>query len=671
MKALVAMALLLFAGAASAEVTRIEIASQAPYAGGKAFGAAGAYVRVIGRFHGELDPSHPANRGIVDIRSAPRNARGRVEYSADFDLLRPADPAKGNGTLLYDVNNRGNKRVIHLLNDVPANNALETPESAGDGFLMRHGFSLAWSGWIPGNGRIFPPVPHLLRLEVPNAAGLETPVWDEFFFHAPRQREAPLSFAPASLDKSKAQLTVRDRNDDTPSVIQPAAWEFAGDKAVRLLPAGTPFRPGALYQFSYRAANPPVSGIGYAATRDWIAFLRYRQKDGAGTPNPLGPDGRHKVAVALAHGTSQSGRFLRDMLYQGFNETEDLRIVFDAINPHIASARLYLNHRFAQANRAYSLGYGFLGYPDASFPFAYEKLRDPMRRAEDGLLERCRKTNSCPKIVHTVTSTEYWQGGHSLGTTDPLGEKDIALPDNVRIYHFAGTQHVMTATMPKGVCAMPGNATVNTVVDPRPAMRALILALDRWAKGGSPPPPSVYPTLADGTLVPAGALKWPAIPAPGGTPAFVSPPRTPNPMAQFDYGNRMAEGILDNAPPLPHPFRYKVLVPQVDADGNELAGLRMPEQAVPAHTTTGWALRSAEGGGAGELCYLDGIALPFARTRPDRETAKDPRPSLEERYQSRAAYLEKVRNAAKDLQRRGYYLEEDIEKTVERAARAW
>jgi hypothetical protein len=409
-----------------------------------------------------------------------------------------------------------------------------------------------------------------------------------------------------------------------------------------------------------------VAGIGYAATRDWVAFLRYARQDSAGTANPLAPDGRHKIAVALAHGTSQSGRFLRDLLHNGFNETEDLRIVFDGLNPHIASARLFLNHRFAQPNRAYSMGYGFLGYPDAAFPFAYEKLRDPMLLVDDGLLERCRKRDFCPKIVHTVTSTEYWQGGHSLNTTDPMGENDLVLPANVRIYHFAGTQHVMSATMPKGICAAPPNFAV----DPRPAMRALILALDRWVKGGAPPPASVYPRIADGTLVPASALKWPAQPGSGLGPAFTIP-RSPNPMAQFDYGSRIAEGIIETVPPAPRAFRYKVLVPQVDADGNELAGLRMPEQAVPAATTTGWALRSAEGGAAGELCYLDGMALPFARSAAEREAAKDPRPSLAERYQDRNAFLSRIRTAAQELARRGFYLEEDIEKTVERAGRSW
>src|SRR5438105_2157557 len=446
---------------AHSALTRLEVQSRGPFAEGKEFGDVGAYVRITGRFYGELDPSLAANRAIVDLQRAPRNARGRVEYAADFDILQPAEAAKGNGTLFYDVNNRGNKRLLHLLNDVPANNALDRPEHAGDGFLMRHGFTVVWSGWIPG----LPKAPDLLRLEVPSAEGVEQPVWDEFLFNDAKQTRAPLTFSAASTDKSRARLTVRDRNQDSPSVIHAAAWEFVDSGAIRLLPEGTPFRTGALYQFSYRAKNPPIAGIGYAATRDLIAFLRYAERDGEGNANPLAGSTR----VALAHGTSQSGRYLRDMLYRGFNETEDGRIVFDGMNPHIASARLFLNYRFAQPNRAYSMGFGFLGYPDASFPFSYARLRDPLSGREDGLLQRCRARSNCPKIVHTVTSTEYWQGGHSLNTTDPLGQRDVALPQNVRIYHLAGTQHVITATMPKGVCA----GAPNTAVDPRPAMRAL------------------------------------------------------------------------------------------------------------------------------------------------------------------------------------------------------
>ena len=653
-RALLFLSLFAFLSGARCELTRIELSSTTPFAGGKSFGATGPYVRVIGRFYGELDPTNPGNRGIVDIRLAPRNAQGRVEYSADFEILRPADAMKGNGTLLYDVNNRGNKRVIHLLNDTAASNALDTPEAVGDGFLMRQGFSIAWSGWIPG----MPRAPYVLGLEVPNAKGIEAPVWDEFLFDSEGRTEGRLTFVPVA--KTKPRLTVREKNEEAPTILAPNTWELEG-QILRLLPAGRAFRAGALYQLSYVAKDPPVAGIGYAATRDFVAFLRYAVRDRIGNPNPLGPEGRHKVTHTIAHGTSQSGRFLRDMVYQGFNETEDLRQVFDGINPHIASARLFLNYRFAQPNRAYSLGYGFLGYPDAKFPFAYEKMRDDLSRREDGLLERCRARTSCPKIVQTVSSTEYWQGGHSLGTTDAIGARDLVLPENVRIYHFAGAQHVISQIMPKGVCAAPAN----TFVDPRPVMRALILALDRWVKGGAPPPPSVYPRLADRTLVPADSLKWPKI------PGFAAP-RSPNPMLQFDYGARIAENIIENAPPATLEYRYKIYVPAIDADGNEIAGLRVPEQAVPAATTTGWALRSSQGGAAGELCYLDGSLFPFARTAAEREQSGDPRPSLEERYKSKAAFLGKLRSAALELERKGYLLAEDVDKIVSRAEkRAW
>ncbi len=656
-------ALLFISFSAFSEVTRIQILSQGPYAGGKAFGTAGPYVRVTGRFHGELDATHPANRGIVDIRLAPRNARGKVDYSGDFEILRPADPFKGNGTLLYDVNNRGDKVILRQLNDAPPGNALAAPESAGDGFLMRQGFTLVWSGWNEGLPRVsthMPGASQPLRLEVPRVLGLEQPVWDEFLFDGAGETEAQLSFSAASLSKSAARLTVREKNDDAPVVIAAAGWDFLDDAAIRLSPPGQAFRAGALYQFSYRARNPPVAGIGYAATRDFVSFLRYQQQDSAGTANPLGPGGRHNISVALAHGSSQGGGFLRGMLYRGFNETEDLRTVFEGIQPHNASARLYLNFRFAQPNRVHGMGYGFLGYPDAAFPYAYEKLRDPKSRGEDGLLERCRARDNCPRVLQTVSSAEYWQGAHSLNTTDGTGEKDIALPENVRIYHFAGTQHSIAPSMPKGACAAPAN----TVVDPRPALRALLLALDRWVKGGAPPPASVYPRIADGTLVSAASLKWPQ---PGGLAA----PRAPNPLAQFDYGARIAEGIIDTVPPTLHQFRYSVLVPAIDADGNERAGLRLPEQAVPAATTTGWSLRSAAAGAAGELCMLDGMALPFARNAAEREAANDPRASMVERYQDRAGFVARIRTAAQDLQRRGYYLEEDVEKTVNRAARAW
>jgi hypothetical protein len=646
--------------AAQARVTRIEILRTEPFAAGQAFGNVGPYEKVVGRFHGELDPAAPLNAIIVDIDKAPRNARGQVEYASDFYILRPADLAKGNGALLYDVNNRGNKRALIQFNSAPASNDPSTPAQAGNGFLMRQGYSVVWSGWIPG----LPADNNALRIEVPAADGaaasgpIEQTVWDEFLFNNVITKEARLSFRPAGPEG--ATLLVRDRNADEPKTVPADQWEFADPQTVRLLPAGTAFRIGAIYQLVYRAANPPVSGIGFAATRDLVSFLRHDAADEAGTANPLALAGKLAIGRALAHGTSQSGRYLRDFVYRGFNEDEQNRIVFEGINPHVATARLFLNQRFAQPNRMVHLGHGFMFYPEVSFPFAYETQTDPFTGAQDGILARCNARGNCPKIIHTNTGTEYWQSGQSLITTDALGRADGAEPENVRIYHFAGTHHVGTeATMPKGVCAMPPNH-----VDYSPLLRADLVSLDRWVTDGTPPPPSRHPRIADGSLVEKTA---PAVAIPG----FVAA-RGPNLRPRFDYGPDFAKGIIAKTLPVALSDRYGVLVPKVDRDGNETSGVVLPDVAVPVATSTGWSVRGAAAGGAGELCYLDGSYLPFAKTKAERERTGDGRLSLEERYQGPADYAAKIRDAAVALQKDGLLLPEDVERITARASSvAW
>jgi hypothetical protein len=642
--------------AAEARVTRIEILRTEPFAGGQAFGNVGPYEKVVGRFHGELDPAAPLNAIIVDLDKAPRNARGQVEYASDFYILRPADLAKGNGALLYDVNNRGNKRALIQFNSAPASNDPSTPAQAGNGFLMRQGYSVVWSGWIPG----LPADNNALRIEVPTAAGaaasgpIEQTVWDEFLFNNVSTKEARLSFRPAGPEG--ATLLVRDRNADEPKTIPADQWEFADPQTVRLLPAGTAFRIGAIYQLVYRAANPPVSGIGFAATRDLVSFLRHDAADEAGTANPLALAGKPAIGRALAHGTSQSGRYLRDFVYRGFNEDELNRIVFEGINPHVATARLFLNQRFAQPNRMVHLGHGFMFYPDVSFPFAYETQTDPFTGARDGILARCGARGNCPKIIHTNTGTEYWQSGQSLITTDALGRADGAEPENVRIYHFAGTHHVGTeATMPRGVCAMPPNQ-----VDYSPLLRADLVSLDRWVTDGTPPPPSRHPRIADGSLVEKTA---PAVAIPG----FVAA-RGPNLRPRFDYGPDFAKGIITKTLPVALADQYGVLVPKVDRDGNETSGVVLPDVAVPVATSTGWSVRGAAAGGAGELCYLDGSYLPFAKTKAERERTGDGRLSLEERYQGPADYAAKIRDAAAALQKDRLLLPEDVERITARAS---
>jgi hypothetical protein len=391
-----------------------------------------------------------------------------------------------------------------------------------------------------------------------------------------------------------------------------------------------------------------------------VSFLRHDAADAAGTANPLAVDGKTVISRALAHGTSQSGRYLRDFVYRGFNEDEQGRMVFDGINPHVATARLFLDERFAQPNRMVNIGHGFVAFPDVSFPFAFETQTDPISGTTDGILARCSARGNCPKVISTNTATEYWQSGQSLLTTDPLGQHDGTEPANVRIYHFAGTQHVgLQATMPKGVCAMPPDS-----IDYAPLSRAALVSLDRWVKEGVLPPPSRHPRIDDGTLV---EMTGPAVAIPG----FVAA-KGPNPRPRFDYGPDFAEGIIGRVLPVATADRYRVLVPKVDRDGNETSGVRLPDIAVPTATAMGWSVRSAAAGGAGELCYLDGSYLPFAKTKAEREASGDGRLSLEERYGGPADYAAKVHDAALALARDGYLLAEDVDRISTRAAAvAW
>jgi hypothetical protein len=289
--------------------------------------------------------------------------------------------------------------------------------------------------------------------------------------------------------------------------------------------------------------------------------------------------------------------------------------VFEGINPHVSTARLFLNQRFAQPNRKVPLGHGFMFYPDVTFPFAYETQTDPFTGATDGILARCSERGNCPKLIHTNTATEYWQSGMSLITTDALGRQDGAEPQGVRIYHFAGTHHVgsIEAIMPKGVCAMPPNP-----VD----LRAVLVSLDRWVTTGTPPPASRHPRIDDGTLV---ERTGPSVVIPGFTLA-----KGPNQRPRFDYGPDFAKGIIGKTLPVALADRYRVLVPKVDRDGNETSGIVLPDVAVPTATTLGWSVRSATAGGAGELCDLDGAYLPFAKTKAERDATGDGRLSLAE-----------------------------------------
>ena len=360
----ITLALLLTAttSAAEARVTRIEISKREPFAAGQAFGSTGSYEKIVGRYHGALDPSHPLNASIVDLDKAPRNAQGQVEYTADFYILRPVDLAKGNGAIFYEASNRGSKAILARFNNASArSNDPSTAEHAGDGFLMRRGFTLVWNGWMPAcraaticcRSRCPPQRPrpdHLGRASVQR-----------------RQDHRRPPHLSGSIDRQeRGQAVVRERNSDTPVTVPAEQWEFVDAHYFRLLPAGTPFRVGMIYQLIYRAENPPVNGVGFASTRDLISFLRYAKADDAGTPNPLAAESG--ISRVLGHGNSQTGRYLRDFIYSGFNEDEFNRIVLDGALPNVAAGRIYLNYRFSQPNRIIPAGHGFMLLPGGPSP---------------------------------------------------------------------------------------------------------------------------------------------------------------------------------------------------------------------------------------------------------------------------------------------------------------
>jgi hypothetical protein len=571
----------LIGASAQARVTRIEITKQEPFAAGQAFGTVGAYEKVVGRFYGELDPKSPLNAVIVDLDKAPRIARGMVEYSADFYILKPADVAKGNGALFYELANRGNKGILPRFNYAVGGNDPTTAEHAGDGFPMRQGYTLLWNGWMNG----LPAANNTLRIELPIATNPSGPivetVWDELLFNETDSKHARLTYKPTSTDQAQAKLLVRDHNSEEPIVIPVDKWEFVDAQTLRLLPAGTPFKIGAIYQFIYKAADPPVTGIGFAATRDIVSFARYATTDDVGMPNPVAGSGRPALTRVLSQGNSQSGRYLRDFLYSGFNEDEAHRIVFDGSIPTVASGRTFLNYRFSQVGRINPAGHGFMFFPGSEFPFAYENQTDPFTGKSDGILARCIASNTCPKIIHLNSGTEYWQAGQSLVTTDPLGQRDTTPPSNVRIWSMSSVAHQgVNPAMPKGVCAMPYNLT-----DYRPLMRAALVALDRWVKDGTPAPASRYPRIADGTLVPSVKLN-PAIPG-------LAMAKGPNEKPRLDFGPDIDKGIISKALPVALKDQYRLLVPSVDADGNETAGLALPDITVPTGTAMGWSVRSS------------------------------------------------------------------------------
>ena len=612
-------------------ITRIDIAAAEPFAEGREFGSAGSYVRIQGVAKGDLDPRAEKNRGLADLDKAPQSARGMVEYEVDFFILRPADPGRGSGVLIYDVTNRGRKVILGRIDEAGGNADANNPRIAQDvgmGFTLGRGWSLLWSGWDAdaprANGGMTARLPPTLE----NGKPMERRIRHEFHIgtRAPGKGDVVrLPYPAVSTDPYRARLCVRDRESDTRRELAPEAWEFLDERTIRLLPAGELFAPFKIYEIWYEATGSRVAGAGFAATRDLVAFLRYAGADRDGAPNPMrGPGSAAGVAHALAFGVSQSGRFLRHFLELGMNDDGHGRRVFDGVLSHVAGAgKVFANHSFAMPGRTATQHEDRL-YPENWFPFGNGVATDPFSGTRGALLKG-RPTD--PLMIEVNTSTEYWQKGASLVHTDPAGSADAALPENARVFMVAGTQHGGgPGTDPSpGPCVNPRNPHSAS-----PALRALLAALEEWVVAGTPPPASRVPSIAAGTAVDAAAVAMPAV-------AGLAPPPA---------ANRIAAPVDWVDPPARLDNFYGTRVSAVDADGNETAGLRLPPIAVPLGTHTGWNRYRAQ---PKELADRDGTFIPFARTRREREAANDPRPSLEERYGSRAEYVARVEAAAAAL----------------------
>ncbi|MDX2223743.1 MAG: alpha/beta hydrolase domain-containing protein [Rhodospirillaceae bacterium] len=667
----VALVVWALAGAAAAEVVRVEVLERAPFLDGRGFGAVGAYERLRGRLTFAVDPAAPGNATIVDLKYAPRDADGRVSFAADFLLLRPIDPARANGRLLYEVNNRGGIGMIGLFNDARGGNALDTEAHAGNGFLFEQGYTLLSTGWTwdvpPGDGRLRADLP-TIRVEGRAVTGKvngeiavtrPTP-------SAPHIGMLSVGYPPVEEEAATAVLTVRERADAPRTVVPRAAWRFGrlvgetfyADPAWITLEGG--FKPGAIYTLTYTAREPRVVGLGLVAIRDAIAFFRGADADAHGTPNPLRAGGAPAPQAVIAFGNSQSGRVLAAMLELGLMADGRGQPVIDGALLNVAGGgKGSFNYRFAQASRHFSPDVE-MDFPTDWFPFSTAASTDPVTGQTASLLDRG-SAAAIPKLFFVNTSAEYWARAASLVHTTVDAAADLPPADIARLYFIAGGQHTPASSGERrnfSACRNP--------LDYRPLMRALLLQLDAWTTLDRAPAPTAVPLLSQdqlGSLVRYSEL-FPQIPAARLPSRYLEPPR-------LDFGPRFtAEGIADIVPPTAG-AAFATRVPLPDADGLDHGGLRMPEIVAPLGTYTGWNLQNADTGAPDRLGRWDGSFFPFARTENERIAMRDPRPSIAERYASREAYVEAVAAATLSLAGQELILSADVNPTIERAGRLY
>jgi hypothetical protein len=646
-----ATALACAGGPAEAAITRLVVTRvESPTFDGMSFPGVGQYEKITARAYGEVDPAAPGNAVITDINGAPKNANGHVEYSTDVVIIKPIDLSKGSGKIFYDVVNRGNKGSWATFNGAgvatPSANAPSPASQAGSGLLMRRGYTIVWSGWEDNRVLGTDPAtvnPNTLSAQLPIAKNADgTPIvqhmiveqiFDNTNFTTSNTFALPFnanSQNPSNVetnDTDKSYMVVHNHTTFTglPHIervpVPTSVWSFVDNHTVKINrtdPFLSTYDAGAAFEFVFPAQDPLVEGLGFAATRDLISFLKHDTS----SQNPVAG----AIKYAISRGDSESGRYLKGFLYWGFNADEAGRIVWDGMSPHISGAHaIAANDRFGDAN---ATGRSYQRHLSAKmeFPFTYGVRTNVFTGAVDGIMKRCLANNTCPKIAHTDGGNEPYLKPVSLITTEGPGNgampTDLGLPDNVRLYTIGSTQHgpggsVFSTTIPSP-CQQPQNPNQWA-----PYVRDIGIALDDWVTGGVVPPASRYARIDNGTLVKT-AGNFPAIPG-------VTYTGWVNPVDEQD------KSIL---PSLPIPGKaYTMLVPKTDADGNDVSGVRTLDVQVPVATYTGWGVRRAPFA-TNEDCALTGQVIPFKTHAPDRVTSAgtDPRPSIDERYPTFAVY---------------------------------
>jgi Alpha/beta hydrolase domain len=646
----------------AARVTRVEITSRTDVLAGKTFGENGAYERIAGRVYFAVAVANVHNQPIVDLANAVNLQNGEVEFSADFVAVRPKDASKGNGTLLLENPNRGNPRILSIVDGGDE----DLTHSAGDAWLLRNGFTVAALGWqwdAAGAGalRLYAPIAKdhgktitgLLRGDIMLPAKAdEIPLG-----HVMPGSIGGSEYPVAQPDDPRNTLTVRDSREGKRTAIPRSEWQFATMVDGKVTPNNRSihlnggFEPGRIYEYVYVVADPVVAGLSFAAVRDFASYVKH-------APDTITPAVR-----VIGEGISQNGRFLRHFLYQGFNADEEGRIALDGVLSHVAGAgRGSFNHRFAQPSRD-AQPTSSIFFPTDVFPFTDQPEVDPLTQEKGGLLDRAQSEKVVPKIFFSHTSYEYWGRAASLIHTNADGKSDATIGPNVRIYHFTGLQHYSGPFPPaRGQGSLFGQQ-LQSPLPIRYFWRAMVANMDAWVRSGTAPPPSAYPTVAAHTLVTIRELAFPRIP-------LVKLPGDANTAYRLDYGPNWRDGILAVQPPKVGEV-YPVLVPQVDADGNELGGVHLPEISVPLATYTGWNLRDPSIGGASQRLGFEGSFLPFPKSDEERKKLGDPRKSIAERYGNREAYLGQFARATDELIRQRWILPEDRELLLKRGGEEW